>query len=95
MLTTRRQAANPRDFLQAYFEYARMLSEGDLDAAATLLTRLTPEQRRPNGDARDVEDGLEAAVAAEIRALGWEPTPVQDDGAFGLDFAIEDPRTGL
>ncbi len=95
MLTTRRQAASPRDFLQAYFEYARMLSEGDLDAATALLGRLTPEQRRPAGPARDVEDGLEQAVAAELRALGWEPGPVQDDGAFGLDFAIEDPRTGL
>ncbi len=95
MLTTRRQAASPRDFLQAYFEYARTLSEGDLDAASALLGRLTPEQRRPAGPARDVEDGLEQAVAAELRALGWDPAPVQDDGAFGLDFAIEDPRTGL
>ncbi|WP_221262583.1 AAA domain-containing protein [Sphingomonas kyeonggiensis] len=95
MLTTRRQAASPRDFLQAYFEYARALSEGDLDAASALLGRLTPEQRRPAGGARDVEDGLEQAVAAELRSLGWEPSPVRDDGAFGLDFAIEDPRTGL
>jgi primosomal replication protein N'' len=95
MLTTRRQAASPRDFLQAYFEYARTLSEGDLEAASALLGRLTPEQRRPAGPARDVEDGLEQAVAAELRALGWDPAPVQDDGAFGLDFAIEDPRTGL
>lgn len=95
MLTTRRQAGSPRDFLQAYFEYARTLSEGDLDAATALLGRLTPEQRRPGGHARDVEDGLEKAVAAELRALGWEPSSVQDDGAFGLDFAIEDPRTGL
>ncbi|HTU10981.1 MAG TPA: AAA domain-containing protein [Allosphingosinicella sp.] len=95
MLTTRRQAVSPRDFLQAYFEYARTLSEGDLDAAASLLTRLTPEQRRPAEPERDIEDGLEAAIAAELRALGWEPAPAHDHGAFGLDFAIEDPRTGL
>ncbi len=95
MLTTRRQASSPRDFLQAYFEYARNLSDGDLDAASALLSRLTPEQRRPARSDRDVDDGLEEAVAAEIRALGWNPAPVQDDGAFGLDFAIEDPRTGL
>lgn len=95
MLTTRRQATSPRDFLQAYFEYARTLSEGDLDSATTLLGRLTPEQRRSGGSERDVADGLENAVEAELRALGWEPSPVQDDGAFGLDFAIEDPRTGL
>ena len=95
LLATRRQAASPRDFLQAYFEYARALSEGDLDAAKAFLARLTPEQRRSNGQTRDIEDGLQAAVAAEILALGWEAAPVQDDGAFGLDFAIEDPRTGL
>jgi hypothetical protein len=95
MLSTRRQAASPRDFLQAYFEYARTISEGDLPNAAALLTRLTPEQRRPNGHAQDVPDGLETAVEAEIRALGWEPVKVHDEGAFGLDFAVEDPRTGL
>jgi len=33
-------------------------------------------------------------VGAELRALGWVPSPVEDDGAFSLDFAIEDPRTG-
>ena len=94
LLSTRRQAAGPRDFLQAYFEYARALSDGDLDAAEALLSRLTPEQRRQQVRGDD-GDGLEAAVAEEIRSLGWQPASVGDDGAFGLDFAIEDPRTGL
>ncbi|MBY8823220.1 AAA domain-containing protein [Sphingomonas colocasiae] len=95
MLSTRRQAASPRDFLQAWFEYARCISEGELDAAEALLTRLTPEQRRTVRRDDRLGDGLEAAVAGEIRRLGWEPAPVNDEGAFGLDFAIEDPRTGL
>lgn len=95
LLSTRRQASSPRDFLQAYFEYARSISEGDLDAAETLLTRLTPEQRRQSGRYEIDADGLDEAVAAEIREMGWEPRPVVDDGAFGLDYAIEDPRTGL
>jgi hypothetical protein len=94
LLSTRRQASSPRDYLQAYFEYARVLSEGDLDAADALLSRLTPEQRR--GRPREEGgDGLEEAVAAELNSLGWPPSAVSDDGAFGLDFAIEDPRTGL
>lgn len=96
-LSTRRQASSPRDYLQAYFEYARAMSDGDLDAARSLLSRLTPDPRRGKagrtgaGDA----DGLDQAVADEIRAMGWTPTRVDDEGAFGLDFAIEDPRTGL
>ncbi|HKX77570.1 MAG TPA: AAA domain-containing protein [Novosphingobium sp.] len=95
LLSTRRQATSPRDFLQAYFEYARCVSDGDLEAAGVLLTRLTPEQRRGHGRYDGLGDGLEEAVAEEIRALGWQPSAVSDDGAFGLDFAIEDPRTGL
>lgn len=95
LLSTRRQATSPRDFLQAYFEYARCVSDGDLDAAGVLLTRLTPEQRRSHGRYDRLGDGLEEAVAEEIQALGWQPSAVSDDGAFGLDFAIEDPRTGL
>lgn len=95
LLSTRRQAATPRDYLQAYFEYARCISDGDLDAAEALLARLTTEQRRALGHGDGLGDGLEAAVADEIRKLGWDPAPVSDHGAFGLDFAIEDPRTGL
>ena len=95
LLSTRRQASNPRDFLQAYFEYARMLSEDDLIAAEALLSRLTPQQRTARGNRDGFGDGLEEAIAAEIRSLGWEPTAVNDDSVFGLDFAIEDPRTGL
>jgi hypothetical protein len=97
LLTTRRQATSPRDYLQAYFEYARALSDGELDAAQALLSRLAPEQRRTRGvrSADGDDDGLEEAVASEIRTLGWQPTTVNDEGAFRLDFAIEDPRTGL
>lgn len=95
LLSTRRQATSPRDFLQAYFEYARVVSEGDLDAAGALLGRLTPEQRRGRYSDNEDVDGFKEAVASELRSMGWEPAPVSDDGAFFLDFAIEDPRTGL
>ncbi len=94
-LSTRRQASSPRDYLQAYFEYARAISAGELDSAHALLGRLTPEQRRPTGRGANDLDGFQASVAAEIRRAGWLPSHAGEDGAFALDFAIEDPRTGL
>ncbi|MCA1568098.1 MAG: DUF4011 domain-containing protein [Acidobacteria bacterium] len=97
MLSTRRQATSPRDYLQAYFEYARAMSAGELDNGRTLLNRMAGGRA---GGARhiiedDEPDGFQAAVANFIEALGWRPEPVREDGPFGLDFAIEDPRTGL
>lgn len=94
-LSTRRAAGNPRDFLQAYFEYARAVSAGELEGAHGLLGRLASE-RRPEARRHDVApDGFQESVAAFIRTLGWEPLPTGDEGAFGLDFAVVDPRTGL
>lgn len=95
LLNTRRQASSARDYLQAYFEYARALSAGELENANALLARLAPEDRTHAFKGGDEADGFAAAVAAEIRRLGWNPVPANGAGAFGLDFAIEDSRTGL
>lgn len=94
-LSTRRPPASPRDYLQAYFEYARLLSDGDSSGAEALLRRLSPGPADGDATRRFAADGLETLIANEIRALGWEPVRVSDVGAFGLDFAIKDPRTGL
>lgn len=95
LLLTRRQASSARDYLQAYFEYGRLLSDGDMEAAKALLNRLLPTVGRARADGEGRLDGFEAAVAGEIRRLGWEPVRVTEHSAFGLDFAIEDPRTNL
>lgn len=95
MLATRRQAASPRDYLQAYFEYARLLSDCDFAGSDALLKRLTPDNAIGRQPSSLGNDGLETLVATEILRLGWEPVRVHDEGAFGIDFAIEDPRTGL
>lgn len=94
-LTTRRPANSPRDYLQVYLEYASMISDGELGSAQSLLNRLSPDPRLRRGPSESLTDGFQEAVEAEIRRLGWEPARVPDGGAFGLDFAIEDPRTGL
>lgn len=94
-LSTRRQAASPRDYLQAYFEYARAMSAGELDNARTLLTRLVADQPEGRGWSAAQQDGFQIAVASYVASLGWTAHPVADTGAFGLDLAIENPETGL
>jgi hypothetical protein len=97
LLAITRQAESPRDYLQAYFEYARALSAGELERARSLLGRLASsrEQRGPRTPTATELDGFQRAVEEEIKRLGFHPQPVQEAGVFDFDFAIEDPRTGL
>lgn len=82
--------------MQAYFEYARAISDGDLDVAQGLPARVAserePEHRR---QAETSHDGFQASVAAFIREQGWASVETLDIGAFGLDFAVVDPHTGF
>jgi hypothetical protein len=96
LLSSHREAQKPRDFLQAYFEYARALSDGDLENGRGLLGRLvrSPSRQRGHTQERD-QDGFQEAVAEFIRGFGWTPENVSDPGAFGVDLAIIDRRTGL
>jgi DNA polymerase III delta prime subunit len=84
----------PRDYLQAYLDYASKISSGDVEAARMGQARLGQEVRRA-WDEEDTEDGFTASIAAFIRELGYEPIPNRESDAFRLDFAIENPRTGL
>lgn len=95
MLATRRPAATPRDFLQAYFEYARACSSGELDTARAFLSRLGTNPAANAGSFQTDYDGFQRSVGDYIEALGYVPHPAVDAGAFALDFAIEDPSTGL
>ncbi|MCY0857412.1 hypothetical protein [Cupriavidus sp. D39] len=100
MLSTRRAPAIPRDFLQSYLEYARTLSAGEFPACEGLLGRLHGERAEgPRSAGSEVDDapqdGFKAAVASYVRSLGWQLAPASEGDAFGLDYAIEDPRTGL
>ena len=47
-------------------------------------------------DAGSIErDGFGNAVEEFLRSQEWQPCNANDGGAFGLDFAIENPDTGL
>jgi hypothetical protein len=94
LLATGRSPSRPRDYLQAYLDYACKVSAGDLDLARTATERFGSQLRRSwsrNGQ----DDGFVASVGSFIRELGHQPVPSHEGDAFGLDFAVTDARTGL
>jgi primosomal replication protein N'' len=95
LLTTRRGPRVPRDYLQGYLEYARTVSEGAGDSGRTLLDRMVTEKRVERDLGNHEDDGFTKSVESFMEAQGWAPTRARDGGAFSLDFAITDLRTGL
>jgi len=94
-LHTRRAPTSPRDYLQAYLEYARVMTDGESECGRGLLARFVPSTLQPYARGVGELDGFGEAVAAYLRELGFSAVPASDGGAFGLDLAIEDPRTGM
>jgi len=95
MLSTQRPPASPRDYLQGYLEYARALSSGEFSAGQSVLARLLTERPETRNVQTGQSDGFTRAVAAFVQSLGWTAAPANEGDAFGLDFAIENPSTGL
>nr|WP_239005998.1 AAA domain-containing protein [Burkholderia territorii] len=95
MLSTQRKPAIPRDYLQGYMEYARAMSNGELSAGRALLGRMSSERAHAKLGQAAAIDGFAEDVLAYLHGLGLSPVPAQEGDAFGLDFAIADPRTGL
>lgn len=95
MLNTQRSPATPRDYLQGYLEYARALSNGEFDSYRHLLNRLQTDRSSRRLQHKSEGDGFTESVARFIKSLGWHAASANEDDAFGLDFAIEDPATGL
>lgn len=95
LLTTRRGPRVPRDYLQGYLEYARTVSEGAGDSGKTLLDRMVTEKSAEHDLGNHEDDGFTKSVEDFMEAQGWTPAKARDGGAFSLDFAITDPRTGL
>jgi len=95
LLTRRSGPRVPRDYLQGYLEYARTVSEGLGESGRTLLDRMVTEQLPSREADHQEDDGFTKSVNAFLEENGWEHTKARDGGAFGLDFAVTDPRTGL
>lgn len=95
MLNTQRSPASPRDYLQGYLEYARSLANGEFDSCRHLLNRLQTDRSVRRQQHSSEHDGFTESVARFVESLGWRAAPANEGDAFGLDFAIEDPSTGL
>jgi primosomal replication protein N'' len=95
LLATHRPAATARDYLQAYFEYARATSAGELDSGRALLSRLITTQENPMRQYHRELDGFLRSVITFARELGYRAVARHDSGVFGIDLVVEDPRTGL
>ncbi|CAH1387714.1 AAA domain-containing protein [Candidatus Nitrotoga sp. M5] len=96
VLSTHQPPATPRDFLQGYMEYARTMSGGEFETSRALLKRMAviPDGRNDGGRIRS-DDGFSKSVAEYLEAVTGNVIGSPEDDAFGLDFAIEDPVTGL
>nr|WP_276559971.1 AAA domain-containing protein [Bradyrhizobium elkanii] len=95
LLTRRSGPRVPRDYLQGYLEYARTVSDGLADSGKTLLERMVTQQRPHNEAGHHEDDGFTRSVEAFLEANGYKASRARDGGAFSLDFAVTDPRTGL
>jgi primosomal replication protein N'' len=96
LLATKRSPAIPRDFLQGYMEYASLVSAGDFATARTLLSRITVRREAEKTDFfHTANDAFYEAVGDFLSSLGHEVKATEEVDAFGLDFAIEHPSTGL
>jgi primosomal replication protein N'' len=92
MLAVNRRPDRPRDYLQAYLDYATKLSSGELDIARKATLRLIQQQaERPVTAA---SDAFVDAVAEFVSGLGYEPVRANDGDTFGVDLAVVDRRTG-
>lgn len=96
ILSTNRSLVTPRDFLQGYMEYARMISGGDLAGSRSLLARMRVTRTgQDQQQDKQNNDGVTRSVRDYIESLGRRVTFSSAADIFGLDMAIEDSATGL
>jgi primosomal replication protein N'' len=85
----------PRDHLQAYLAYAEAISHGKHERGRALLRQVNPSAIATARAERRRLDEFAMTVGSFIRAQGFSPQTLEDDGAFGVDFAIPDPLSGM
>lgn len=95
-LAAGRSPSKPRDYLQAYLDYAAKVDSGEFDQVRNTLLRLGAGSTSQSRDAGAEGDGFSEAVGSFVGGLGYQPVSAAEAGdAFSLDYAVVDPRTGL
>ncbi len=89
-----RQPRNGREYLHYYLEYASRISDGNLEQADALLEKLC--RKSEASQQRNSKDGFIEDVQQFVERLGYDVAYGNDDhGAFSLDLAVIDPKSGL
>lgn len=95
-LGSTRSASKPRDYLQAYLDYAARVDGGQFSQVRAISARLVGKAAAQSTRQRKEMDGFVSSVAGFIASVGYTPVPADDSGdAFGLDFAIVDGASSL
>jgi primosomal replication protein N'' len=96
MMATGRAPAIARDYLQAYMDYATRISDGDLASAHSIATRCQRGGAHTSGLSGQAHDAFVRSVGEFLRKVNARiEAHATVDEVFGLDFALEHPRTGL
>jgi primosomal replication protein N'' len=91
----RRPPSLPRDFLQGWLAYAERVDTGQFQNSQNLLRGLMAGSRSSFGGRESKAVSVfKDEVAGFLRELGHAPVPADGD-AFGVDFALIEPRNGL
>ncbi|OZG70457.1 hypothetical protein BTA51_26170 [Hahella sp. CCB-MM4] len=94
MLATGRSPTKPRDFIQAYLEYASKISSGDIKHAKRRIFRFAQSVTQRGGGYHEIGDTFIQSVEQFIRSLGFQPERGANEDAFNVDLAIINPKTG-
>lgn len=94
MLNLRRSPGSPRDYIQGYLEYARLISDGEYQYADALTHRMSSDNHAEHSALNEMT-GLKRSVFEFLQSLGYEVHRPHQDPVLGIDFAIPDPATGV
>ena len=96
MLATDRKPSKPRDYLQAYLDYATNMSNGEFDAASRTANRLKLNSQQNRDADTQQKDAIVNSVNNFVESLGYTTTYMAGSrDLFRIDLAILDPITKL